>query len=386
VELTKESRDRILSEETYRREVVKALASKEEKPTGAKAIVAFFNSALGIWLLSTVLVGIVSSQYSRISHAIESKHLATKQIEQLDTEIAFRLRQLHDSIPEKATPFDLLMSGVIIPNLPLPSNDKGNAPPVEAQGVYRDYAKRDLFSLMWELRGLLPESERGRLDEAIGLAAELNTIGSKLLHGLMSEDGPFGDSGPTRPLPPQQLARVRAILDELAQGNRWKSSDVRELAEPLIKKRIAATAGAKGWSDDPVAVKRRLDSDLESLKVLVDRQAKTLNAIRTQDPENIRVYEANGTAELTIKFLADSETSSSQWKAWLYAHVEPTDASEESAEDLLLVEPLTVPAFMSDQGTAKVTLKLAGLSSQSLKWLQSSDATTWCVLRRSPAK
>ncbi len=64
--LTKEEKEQIAADETVRLSVRNNAKAKQP------ALLAFFNSALGIWILSSVVLGLISWQFSRYSQHQET--------------------------------------------------------------------------------------------------------------------------------------------------------------------------------------------------------------------------------------------------------------------------------------------------------------------------
>lgn len=69
--LTPETRNKILLEETLRHSIRKELESKDAKPPKNK-LWAFFNTSLGIWFLSSVILGLISFSYTQYQNKIRN--------------------------------------------------------------------------------------------------------------------------------------------------------------------------------------------------------------------------------------------------------------------------------------------------------------------------
>jgi hypothetical protein len=87
--LSEEDKQRIREEEIFRDEVRRTLAKGS-----SSSKMAFLNSPFGIYLLSTVLIGLVSFAYTRWKEQYDASLAHREQIEKLQGEINFRVRQL----------------------------------------------------------------------------------------------------------------------------------------------------------------------------------------------------------------------------------------------------------------------------------------------------
>jgi hypothetical protein len=103
--ITEEDKERIKSEEIFREEIRKALMEKE-RASFRKISWNFFNSPFGLWLLSTVLVGLTVYFYndSKLRNEISANNSAT--IQKLETETSNRLQQFKAEYQEKEKIFE----------------------------------------------------------------------------------------------------------------------------------------------------------------------------------------------------------------------------------------------------------------------------------------
>lgn len=90
VQLDQNEKDRIRLEEIYRQEVKAAIAAnKEENKT-----IKFLNTPLGLYLLSTILIGALSFSYSKWSEARDVQKQDEKLFRDIVKEAKFRIRQI----------------------------------------------------------------------------------------------------------------------------------------------------------------------------------------------------------------------------------------------------------------------------------------------------
>lgn len=89
--LTDDEKLRIRAEELFRLEVRRDMADPAREKKG---VMAFLNSPFGIYLLSTVVVGIISFLYTQHRQISEKEKLREDNASSLQAEIGFRLRQM----------------------------------------------------------------------------------------------------------------------------------------------------------------------------------------------------------------------------------------------------------------------------------------------------
>src|SRR6266853_1536157 len=89
--LSEVQKEAIRAEEIYRREVRQEEEHQKPLPSTGERAFAFLNSGLGLFLLSTVVVGVFSWSYGEISHAREKRLHAEEMTQMLRLEIGNRL-------------------------------------------------------------------------------------------------------------------------------------------------------------------------------------------------------------------------------------------------------------------------------------------------------
>lgn len=92
IELTELEKERIYLEEFYRREIQEALAPPPKPPSRLKSALDFLNSHLGMWLLTTVAVGVIASLYGGWQDARAEENRRRKEVERIDREMITRIR------------------------------------------------------------------------------------------------------------------------------------------------------------------------------------------------------------------------------------------------------------------------------------------------------
>lgn len=88
--LSQAEKNKILLEETYRTEVRKMLEGKTPERSFFSKVLAFLNSALGLWLLSAIFISGGTKLYEDYKAHIEDQKITTEKIDKLDIEIGYR--------------------------------------------------------------------------------------------------------------------------------------------------------------------------------------------------------------------------------------------------------------------------------------------------------
>ncbi|HCG8254228.1 hypothetical protein [Vibrio atypicus] len=103
--LNDEQKEKLRAEEIFRQEIRQEIESKANK-----SFLSFLNSPLGIWLLSTVLVGFLSFSYKTWQDSIRTKNLNKESASIVIDEGNFRIRQLDKAIENAMNHFELVTS------------------------------------------------------------------------------------------------------------------------------------------------------------------------------------------------------------------------------------------------------------------------------------
>src|SRR4030095_6962544 len=192
--LTDEDKERIRDEEIFRAEVQKSLCSD-----GPNKVIAFLNTSLGIWFLSTLVIGLFGWSYAKFQASRDNE----EQIIKLDREILARI---------ESAQYRISNLGVPAPQNVFPANEL-LAPPTPERIVQTEYSGRNLRSLLYELRGRVPVEEEEPIVNAI---TNLQSVETAFLN---------------KPASPEQ---VKDIFDRLShlKDTRWRSDNLlrREIA------------------------------------------------------------------------------------------------------------------------------------------------------------
>lgn len=128
------------------------------------AVLAFLNTALGLWLLSTVAVGIVSTGYTFLSAHLAENVRRTAQVNRLHLEVVQRDIQLSSQLnnilmsPEYNENFpDERIASAVLSYMSPPSSSRQARFPIYA--AFDEYKDRPLISLLVEIAFLVGQKE-----------------------------------------------------------------------------------------------------------------------------------------------------------------------------------------------------------------------------------
>jgi len=205
--LNEEDKTRIRLEEIFREEVRAELSTTKPK-TWQKKSLAFFNSALGIWLLSSVALGLVSWSYSRLSESIAEKKENNGAIQKLDIEITARIRRFEAFLANDSSN---MMYFIALLSLDNPSTIDKMTPV-----VFPEYSRRGLRSLLWELHSRVPEDEKKAVARALKTAEKFSLRGAESIRYL---DASSEDENAR--VDPEEVDATRRQLKESFSLPRW---------------------------------------------------------------------------------------------------------------------------------------------------------------------
>lgn len=158
--ITDEEKAKIKAEEIFRDEVKKSLIENKKK---ANPFWTFLNSGLGLWFMSTIVIGLFTFLFNEYSHNKNERLERQTKIKQLDLEIESRISQfwVHlDPIVNHSDTSLPLKNGVHYDTLKVFWEAFKNPPsfnPKLMTTIYKDFDSRTTISLMVELSTLLRE-------------------------------------------------------------------------------------------------------------------------------------------------------------------------------------------------------------------------------------
>jgi hypothetical protein len=176
--LSTEDKARIQAEELFRDEVRRNFERNRPRSRSRRTW-DFFNSSLGIWFLTSVLVGSGTYAFTkwRDSRATEAARVTS--IKKLDTEVATRLDRFAVVLPRLTSSRSY---GEALAGLEKPADN------AYAGNGYPEYERRGLLSLLRELREIAPSAERRDLDRALRGALHLARIAAENTEARLARD------------------------------------------------------------------------------------------------------------------------------------------------------------------------------------------------------
>ena len=205
--LNEEEKVRIRLEEVFREELREELKTARAK-TWRKRALAFFNSALGIWLLSSVALGLVTWTYARWTETLAKARENGEAVEKLDIEIAARIQRLESFLVDGSSNATYFIALVSLDN---PSTVDKLSPV-----VFPEFARRGLRSLLWELHTRVPISERPGVAAALKVAEQLSLRGAAVIRYI---DSPRG--GEDAPVDPKEIGETKRLVASSLSLPRW---------------------------------------------------------------------------------------------------------------------------------------------------------------------
>jgi hypothetical protein len=148
--LSDDDRARVRAEEIFRSEVRSQLANRERPSRGAR-LLEFLNQPVILWLLSSVVVGLISWQYTRWEERQAQQRQIQAEVRNLDLEIHGRLRRAADRL--------LNARNVVGVREAIRMLD-------EPSGMFVDLGQRNMENLLVSLVWLIPEGETASLEAA----------------------------------------------------------------------------------------------------------------------------------------------------------------------------------------------------------------------------
>lgn len=154
-------KSQIIEEETFRREVQDQLKRDEDlrKRSRFGKAISFFNSTLGVWILSAMILGLVPFLYS----LNQSQKALRERTYQLDVEAAIRLNQFRNRVNH------VVMFAEVSDALA----DLSKPRTADATIVFPGYKDRGLTALLVDLLSTVPAEDKSEIQTAINAAQRL---------------------------------------------------------------------------------------------------------------------------------------------------------------------------------------------------------------------
>lgn len=152
--LSEERKMTIRTEELYRETVRRELEAQNPPAAHPSRFWKFLNSSLGIWFLSTCMLGGATFGFTAFSETQKASREKLISINRLDTEITARLNAVHITKNKKVSALSLLS---------LEEPEHSEFP----MSIFPEYKSRTFRSLLHELHSLIPAEEKQEIRNAI---------------------------------------------------------------------------------------------------------------------------------------------------------------------------------------------------------------------------
>ena len=174
--MTDEDRRKIIEEEVFREEARKKLS----EPTDRKGrALAFLNSGLGLWLLSSVALTLISFALTKIQTDLKNSSDIKARVEFLTLEGTLRMAQWGHVLAIRQRKGDQLSSGEfqnlydLLLRPPAESRRMGNT---TFYSMSREYDERSLLSIFYELKSILGDgAAKKEIESDLDFLMEWNT-------------------------------------------------------------------------------------------------------------------------------------------------------------------------------------------------------------------
>ena len=173
--LKDEEKERITLEEIFREEVRKDLAARKKKAAGIRGkLWVFFNTPFGLWFLSTIVIGLATFAYTTLTQYQADRAKQNESQRRLDIEIATRLsnfdrtiRRVFDASWDLAKYDGARESRMEFSLAELDGRTAFLPEKINNTNVFPEYNNRTFQSLLIELHGLVPDSEKHQIKQSL---------------------------------------------------------------------------------------------------------------------------------------------------------------------------------------------------------------------------
>jgi hypothetical protein len=181
--LTDQDRERIRAEEAFRHALRQEIAppapakkEPERPPSLWQKFMAFANTSFGIWLLSTVAIGGVSTAYQLVAHNFEMVRQDEARAHRLQSEIANRFDQMEEKLLEGRSRAVVLDA--------LKELDSGSIK------MFDDLVEKNVVTLLGQLNDLVGKKEQAQIAEAVAVLREIVLMNRLLRDNAAGEPAP----------------------------------------------------------------------------------------------------------------------------------------------------------------------------------------------------
>lgn len=177
--ILEEDKMRIKNEEIFRAEISKSLEQNQEK-TFQQKLWSFVNSSFGLWLLSSVVVGLIAFFYNNAQLQAKISAANSSTIHKLNTETSHRLQKFKLALSQQESEalyyqnieLAYMLDGTLVID--------GSVSPEKPIYIFPEYKDRTINSLLYEMERLSQNEKQILLIKRA--RKSLKEIQYKLLH------------------------------------------------------------------------------------------------------------------------------------------------------------------------------------------------------------
>jgi len=120
-----------------------------------KRIWSFLNSNFGLWLLSSVMVGLITFGYTKLNDHLAEKRLKERQVVKLDIEIEGRFYQLLEKIKRNSESLNIdTTNNPVVKNMLFEFKGNPTGENERFYSIYPEFQNRSIVSLIIELSSI----------------------------------------------------------------------------------------------------------------------------------------------------------------------------------------------------------------------------------------
>jgi hypothetical protein len=198
---------KIKAEESLRSQIRNELTPQEKQKN---SVLAFLNSAVGIWLLSSVTIGLITWAYSQWSESEKAEKEKSTTISKIDIEMTNRIFDFENNL-NNASNYIAYQSAIY--GFLRSANAPKQAPVQTVLNEYEDVSTR---ALLIQLKSFVPLNEKADLTRSL---IGVNKIGAIFKNREMTTGEGFNN--PLTAEMENERSEIKRAL-ETVKLNRWK--------------------------------------------------------------------------------------------------------------------------------------------------------------------
>lgn len=210
--LSEEEKAKIKAEEIFRQAVRAELERQRqpEKESSSKKLWRVLNSSFGLWFLSTIVLGIVVTGYTKWQEKLWAAKRDQQTIMQIDIEVALRLNHFRSTINNSVSQKQFVAA---LAALEKSSND------LFSIYSFPEYERRSVQALLIELELFVPIDQKAEIKNALRGMHELKKIWLRNSQNV----SPSSNEGVIEGIHFDELEVVFEVFEKHLTLARWKN-------------------------------------------------------------------------------------------------------------------------------------------------------------------